>query len=378
MSTRRLLVVDDDAQLRSMMAEVLVSAGFRVDTAADGRQALERIDSATYDVIVSDISMPGLGGVELLRHVRERDVDLPVILITGDPALPTVLQAFEHGAFRYLVKPVKLDVLEDAVTRAARLHALARVKRQALQLLGDELGDPATLESRLSAAMRSLWLAFQPIVQAADGRVYAYEAFVRAKEASLAMPSALFGAAERLGGVPELGRAIRAAAAACMHELPAGVSLFLNLHSRELDDDELYDRGSVLTAWASRVVLEITERAPLDAVRGLQDRVARLRTIGYRLAVDDLGAGYAGLSTFAQLQPEIVKLDMSLVRGVDAEPTKLAIVRSMRQLCTDLGILVVAEGVETAAERDALVDAGCPLLQGYLFARPASTFTLML
>jgi EAL domain-containing protein (putative c-di-GMP-specific phosphodiesterase class I) len=101
----------------------------------------------------------------------------------------------------------------------------------------------------------------------------------------------------------------------------------------------------------------------------------RLRAMGFRLAVDDLGAGYAGLATFSQLQPEIVKLDMSLVRRLDENPTKLAVVRSMRQLCTDLHIDVVAEGVESPAERDALVAAGCPLLQGYLFGRPEAAFS---
>jgi EAL domain-containing protein (putative c-di-GMP-specific phosphodiesterase class I) len=92
------------------------------------------------------------------------------------------------------------------------------------------------------------------------------------------------------------------------------------------------------------------------------------------VALDDLGAGYSGLSTFAQLQPEIVKLDMSLIRELDRHPTKQRIVRSMLQLCGDLGMRAVCEGIESAKERDALVAAGCDLLQGYLFARPARCF----
>jgi EAL domain-containing protein (putative c-di-GMP-specific phosphodiesterase class I) len=86
--------------------------------------------------------------------------------------------------------------------------------------------------------------------------------------------------------------------------------------------------------------------------------------------VDDLGAGYAGLTSFAALEPDVVKLDMALVRGVDREPIKHRLVGSMTRLCRDLGILVVAEGVETSAEKEALQELGCDLLQGYLFGRP--------
>jgi EAL domain-containing protein (putative c-di-GMP-specific phosphodiesterase class I) len=125
---------------------------------------------------------------------------------------------------------------------------------------------------------------------------------------------------------------------------------------------------------APRIVLEITERASLDKVSEVQTRVARLRDLGFRVAVDDLGAGYAGLSSFVQLQPEFVKFDMTLVRGIDRDPVKRKLVQSMTALCEDMNLRVVAEGVETAEERDSLVDLGCEFLQGYRFARPGPPF----
>jgi len=106
----------------------------------------------------------------------------------------------------------------------------------------------------------------------------------------------------------------------------------------------------------------------------IQERMAALRARGYRIAVDDLGAGYAGLSSLASLQPEVVKLDMSLVRGVDQQPIKQRLVASLQTLGGPLGIRVVAEGVETQAERDTLIAIGCDLFQGYLFAKPARAF----
>jgi EAL domain-containing protein (putative c-di-GMP-specific phosphodiesterase class I) len=119
------------------------------------------------------------------------------------------------------------------------------------------------------------------------------------------------------------------------------------------------------------VVLEITERAALAEISEVQRRMARLRAMGFRIALDDLGAGYAGLTNFTELRPEIVKLDQTLVRGIDSDSVKRRLVASLVGVCRDIGTVVVAEGIETPAERDVLVDAGCDLLQGYLLGRPA-------
>jgi EAL domain-containing protein (putative c-di-GMP-specific phosphodiesterase class I) len=147
--------------------------------------------------------------------------------------------------------------------------------------------------------------------------------------------------------------------------------LFLNLHPRDLEDETLYAEDAPLSALAPRVVLEITERASLSHVKDVRGRVAALRKLGFRIALDDLGAGYAGLTSFAQLDPDVVKLDMSLVRGSDTEPTKQAILSTFVNLCRDLNMMVVAEGIETAQERDTLASLGCTIFQGYLFGRPA-------
>jgi len=130
------------------------------------------------------------------------------------------------------------------------------------------------------------------------------------------------------------------------------VLLFLNVLPRDLDDPELYDAKSPLAEVAPRIVLELTERSDLD----------------------DLGAGYAGLSSFAALEPEFTKFDMSLIRGIDTSAVKRRIVGSMVTLCRDLGCRVVAEGVETPEERKALDELGCDLMQGYFFAKPANPF----
>jgi EAL domain-containing protein (putative c-di-GMP-specific phosphodiesterase class I) len=139
-------------------------------------------------------------------------------------------------------------------------------------------------------------------------------------------------------------------------------------------DEELFAPGSPLASVGERVVLEITERAALDRLPDVRGRIATLRKLGYRIALDDLGAGYAGLASFTLLEPDIVKLDMALVRDIHRQPTKQTVVRTMTSMCKELGIVVTAEGIETPEERDELANAGSDLMQGYLFAHPGEPF----
>jgi len=370
----RLLLVDDSEFVRKAYREALSRRGFDVDLASSAEEGLARAQSETYDAILSDVNMRGMTGIDFLKAVRDLNLDVPVVLLTEDPTVETAAQAVEYGAYRYFPKSVTLEVLEEALHHAERYHAMARLKRDVLAspAVGDWSGERSALEGKFQSAVKCLWVAFQPIVCYSDRRVHGYEVLVRSNEGSLRRPSELFDAAERLGRLVELGRGIRTQAAAALHVLPPDARLFLNLHPVDLNDATLYDEGP-LTRVASRIVLEITERASLDGIPSLSERLMALRSQGYQLAVDDLGAGYAGLSSMAHIEPEYVKLDMSLVRGIDGTPTKQKVVSSMAHLCDDLGMHVVAEGIETHAERDALRATGCELLQGYLFAKPESS-----
>jgi EAL domain-containing protein (putative c-di-GMP-specific phosphodiesterase class I) len=289
----------------------------------------------------------------------------------------SAIEAIEYGALRYFVKPIPAAQLEEAVSRAVRLHQMARVRREALELYragGSPLGDRAGLEARFSRALDNVWIAYQPIVSWSGRSLFAYEALVRSEEPTMRGPGDLFAAAERLGRLHDLGRVIRARVAETIREVPFEPLVFVNVHTDDLQDATLFSPDSPLAPFASRVVLEITERAALDQVKDLMARMEQLRNMGYRIAVDDLGAGYAGLTSFAQLEPEVVKVDMSLVRGVDASPTKQKLLGSIIGLCHDLDIQIIAEGIETEAERDTVVRLGGDLCQGYLFARPGRPF----
>ena len=371
-----ILVVEDDEALARTMQRVLGSAGFQVETAFNGDAALAKLSSATFEAIVTDIELPGTSGVDLLRIVRAYDLDVPVILMTGSPRLETATDAVQLGALQYLVKPVSNEAIVEAVNRAVRLHKMAQIKREALKLIGGPAmaaGDLSGLETCFARALSSMHLAYQPLVTASGG-LFGYEALLRTTEPSLPNPGAMLEAAERLERLHDLGRKVRESAAASFARAPAGASLFVNLHTEDLLDPSLYEAESPLSRIADRVVLEITERSTIDRVDDINARISILRYLGYRIAVDDLGAGYAGLTSFAALEPEIVKLDMSLVRGIHNSTVRQRVVGSMVTLCKELEIQVVAEGVETLDERDAILALGCDILQGYFFARPGPPF----
>ncbi len=375
----RVLVVDDDVDVLQSTARMLRGFGnYLVGEAQSGEEALELMALEPFDIVISDIGMPGLDGIGLLQRVHERDPFVPVVLFTGSPDVDTAIRALEHGAFRYLTKPVNLDAMRKVLERATQLRRFGKLQRYAAGLSGHgRLGLPdSELEMVFERALANMWLAFQPIVNVRTQRVFGYEALLRSTEPTLQHAGLLLDAAQRLGRIEELGRYVRGHAAERIPLAPPDTLVFVNVHATELADPLLSDPNSPLSRHAERVVLEITERAPLDSVRDARRRVATLRDLGYRIAVDDLGAGYSGLGTFAQLEPEFVKLDMDLLRDVHVQPTKQKVIRSLASLAREMGMLVVAEGVERREERDTLIDLGCELLQGFLFARPERGFSI--
>ncbi len=374
-SKGRVLVVDDDVELARSNERYLRRAGFEVGLAHDGAKGLARVEAEEWDVVLSDITMPEMDGIEMLRRIRESGREVPVLLLTANPGLDSAMNAVTYGALQYLMKPVVTEKLLGAVTRAAKLNALTRERRAVAGELGQGgvfVGDLRRLEVQFEKALEQLWVGYQPIVAPARKGIVAFEALMRSHFAEMPTPLAILDAAERLGRIHDVGRVVRSRVAEGMRRTSSDV--FVNLHTEELRDEQLYSKTAPLSEFAHRITLEITERAALDSIPDVRARILRLREMGFKVAIDDLGAGYAGLTSFAVLEPDVVKIDMSLVRNVDREPVKQRLVRSMVQVGRDLGLLVIAEGVETAAEHKMLVDLGCEYFQGFLFAKAAEQF----
>ena len=367
----RVLLAEDEPGLLRSYRRILDGAGYEVEVVDDGAAGVALFKSGTpFDVVISDVSMPGMSGLELLRQVHEHDRFAPVVLMTGGPTLDSAIRAVEYGALKYLTKPFAAEDLLATVSRAIAVRQAMRLQQQASEAQEQKDRVRADLDGAFDRMLKGLWIAVQPIVSWPTRTVLGHEALMRSVEPALPHPGAILAAAEELNRVVELGRTVRQRIADTAVVMPPDGDIYVNLHPSELCDEALYDPAAPLSRLAARVVLEVTERASLKQLVDLPARVRSLRNLGYRLALDDLGAGYAALNSISALEPQVVKIDMGLVRDVHVSVTKQKIIQSITQLCHSLEIRVVAEGIECPEERDALALLGVDLMQGYYFARP--------
>jgi EAL domain-containing protein (putative c-di-GMP-specific phosphodiesterase class I) len=366
----RILAVDDDPLVRRCISRILVNAGHEVVPASHGADALQLASDRAFDVALVDYHLPFLDGLEVLQRLREVQPGCLRILVTGALDLPMIMDAVNRGeVMRVVEKPFEsaglVGAVEDAMVARRRMMEVCRVQEQAAseherEMLVDCLGSGV------------LHLALQPIIRASDGQIMAFESLLRSHHPVLNSPLPVIRAAERHGMLNELASVVSEKAAEWLQRLPMPINLFMNLHPDELSQpDGICERLSPLVPWAERVVLEITERSRLQGIEAWEQSVDRVTEMGFSIAVDDLGAGYSSLSVLAELQPRFIKVDMSIVRGIDTEPRKQRLVDLLTRFAEATGATLIAEGVETTEEAEALRACGAHWLQGYLFGRPS-------
>jgi diguanylate cyclase (GGDEF)-like protein len=313
--------------------------------------------------------------------------------------LRAYIEAFDFGALELPSQRVSVGVAavpDDAHDRAALIaaaeHALRAAKRSGRNTTvaySRALAVASALESSMAVDIdkfialeatierRQLEYVYQPIVDSMTHQIVAYEALCRPTHPAFAGPAALFETAEYAGRVTDLGRACRAICIEPLDRMPADCLIFINLHPRELEDGELL-RDEMLVRHAHRVVFEITETAEIQDYERVRRIIASLRERGCRIALDDLGAGYAGLNSLAQLGPDFVKLDMALVRRIHTKSTTRRLVKHILEFCSGEDIPVISEGVETSEEHDMVREIGCPMMQGEFLASPGPPFVTLL
>jgi len=238
-----------------------------------------------------------------------------------------------------------------------------------------EQGAKGCVGCRQGAFDAPLAMAFQPIVDAVDQTVFAYEALVRgpAGESAFSVLSQV-NESNRYG----FDQACRVAAieTAAAVGLPAtGASLSINFLPNAVYEPRACIRATLEAAErvsfpTDKLIFEITEGEEVADHAHLAAIVKAYRQMGFRTAIDDFGAGYSNLNLLARFQPDIIKLDMELIRGIDTDRVRQLLVRSMIAICQDIDCLVVAEGIETIGELDVLLDLGVKLIQGFLIAKP--------
>lgn len=216
-------------------------------------------------------------------------------------------------------------------------------------------------------------MAFQPMVDLEKGEVFAYEALVRGPAGE---PSGEVFHHVNEDNLYRFDQSCRVKAIELAARLDNPVLLSINFMPRAVYRPELCIRTTLAAAetWnfpVERIIFEVNETQRLTSNAHLQAIVEDYRERGFRTAIDDFGSGYAGLNLLADFQTDIVKLDMGQIRGIDRDPTRQAIVRGVVGICRELGVDLLAEGVETAEELATLRELGLRYFQGFYFARPA-------
>lgn len=218
---------------------------------------------------------------------------------------------------------------------------------------------------------------YQPVIDLNEGRIIGYEALSRVVGGHFENVDAMFRAAERSDALWKLERLCRERALAGVSEMPRDLLLFMNVEPESIYDPQFRsDRTLKLLERAhitpDRVVLEVTEHSAVHDFTAFRQTLGYFRSKGFRLAIDDMGSAYAGLQAVAEIQPDFLKVDMSLVRDLNLNILKRELIATMQRFSGSVGIQLIAEGIEKPEELKTLRDIGVCIGQGYLFARPAA------
>ena len=366
-----ILVVDDEATVIRSVTRVLERAGHTVHQAANRTDARRRAIDHALDVALVDYALGREDGLTVMADLQELQPNCLRVLMTGNTDFPMVVEAVNRGeVVRVLQKPFKGQQLLDLVDDAVR-SINERFQRAQARLTQNQAESQSALDECLRKGL--LRVALQPIVRVngSEHKVVAYEALMRPQHALLDNPLKLLRAAEDNARINEVGSRIFERCAEWYRELPSDAGLFVNLHPGQLaDPDRLRRDLSPLLPHASRTAIEITERARVQDIKGWDESIGALSDLGFKIAVDDLGAGYNSLNMLAELNPHYIKLDMSLVRNINMEPRKQRLVQLLVTFSEATGATSLAEGVETEAEARVLQDIGIDLMQGWYYGRP--------
>jgi len=360
-------------------------------------QVARRLLSATRG---SD-TVARLGGDEFAILLEEADSDEKATLVAdrvaGALAAPFVVadRPARVGVSVGIARPGPLDGEPELLRNAdvAMYHAKRRGKGGHVMFeaaMHAEVVERVEMERSLRDALAEgrdpadagLWIAYQPIVSVAGGAPAGAEALVRWRHPARGpmSPADFIPMAEATGLIMPLGRWVLAAACREACTWPEAMRVSVNLSGRQLEDPGLVaDVRAALRESGlepARLTLEVTESVLMEDTERVAAVLASLRELGIRVALDDFGTGYSSLSYLHRIPVDVLKIDKSFVDRIDLGGQEAALTRSILMLGDSLGLQAVAEGVETDAQRQALADFGCPLAQGYLFARPLEASAL--
>jgi EAL domain-containing protein (putative c-di-GMP-specific phosphodiesterase class I) len=381
----RVLIVDDEEQnIRLLQAMLRRVDGLETVTTTDPTQAAALFAEHRPDLVLLDLHMGDTDGVELMKTLQTQVLEhdfVPIVVLSADTDPISRERVLEAGAHDFLTKP--LDFAEVVLrtrnllrTRSLHLHLESQRAGLAEQLFQHERRDYAEAARRREAteriqsvlSRRAITMAFQPIADLRTGKVVGLEALSRFEGEPRRSPDRWFAEASEVGLGSDLELAAVELALTSLDVVPEDMFVSVNVSPQYLADGLL---ESVLSGRdLHRIVVELTEHSKVDDYGPLLDVVGALRARGVRAAVDDAGAGFASLQHILRLGPDLIKLDLSLTRDIDADPVRRALASCLVTFAFDVGAEIVAEGIETSSEQEALTSLGVGMGQGYHLARP--------
>jgi len=371
----RLLIADDDARIRSMLTQALAhdESIEVVGVAADGEETVALAGRLRPDVALVDVAMPAGGGTHATRGIQVLSPNTKVLAYSGLDEHSAVIEMLRMGAVGYLVKSIDPDRLPDAIRRTAAGEAI--ISEQVAASVVSELSGRMRLEvsedrerEQLQAAIRrfitgrGISIVSQPVVDLATGEVAGVEALARFESHPPMRPDIWILEAWRLDLGYQLEVTLLRLAAQRLERLPSDVFLSVNLSPNTLLRKGFTEED---LAW-DRIVLEVTEHVPVEDYTAFRKPLAVVRERGTRLAVDDAGSGFASLRHILELEPDLIKLDEAVIRGINDDPRRKAMAIALATFASTLGCEIVAEGVEEQSELEVLRKIGVRYAQGRL------------
>lgn len=377
----RVLIADDEAVLREALSDLINDDASMelVGAAADADQAIGLAREYRPDVAVLDVKMPRGGGPRAARQIRATSPNTRLVALSAYGDRVAVVEMLKAGAVGYLLKGASADDIRRGIRGAVEGQPPvdAEVAGQLIQELSEQLErEEREGEERRNRIRRikgvlageALTMVFQPIFDLGQGDIIGVEALARFESEPYRPPDSWFMEAQTVGLGLELELAAVNGALRRLDDLPPGTFLSVNLSPEVAAAPEFAQTLAGLPG--ERIVIEVTEHAPIGDYQALLEALDGLRSLGVRLAIDDAGAGYASLKHILQLSPDFIKLDVALTQGIDTDTARRALAKALIAFASETGTVIVAEGIETQEELDALRALGVTYGQGYYLGRP--------
>jgi len=371
----RVLIVDDEAMQRLILARCVEILGWKADTAASVEEAVSKFSTLAYDIVVIDLCLGDQDGVHLLRHLRHGHADPSVIFVSGmdDRVRAAAFRIAGDLGLRVagtLAKPIDPSALHELL-----LSNPAPVR---VDVTGNVFS-PSAKELKQALLDNEIHTEYQPKTDLLTGKIVGFEALARWHSPTLGLiaPDQFIPVAEQSDLIHKLTYSVlEDAIVACRgwRGSRPNCGVAVNISPLVLSDPRLPAEIDFLLNHhqlpPGALIIEVTESTLISNLSSATEVLTRLSIKGVRISMDDFGTGYSSLRSLLLMPFTELKIDRSFVGVCQTDPEAWKIVRATLSLARELGIRVVAEGVETAAINDQLRDAGCDLGQGWFYGRP--------